>query len=110
MPLDGLGPRGRLSSARSEERVPLIDRYLQIDDEVLLLEVAKAGMGLATLPCFYADPAPELVRVSSRDREPVLGIWLLTHPDLTRNARVRCFIDFFAEVLKGKQDRLSGGR
>lgn len=87
---------------------PLVDRYLQIDDEVLLLEASKAGIGMATLPCFYADKAPELVRVSRREPEPVLGIWLLTHPDLTRNARVRCFIDFFADVLKGKQDQLSG--
>lgn len=49
---------------------PHVAHYLQIDDEVLLFEAAKAGCGIATLPCFYADRATELVTVSRSDPEP----------------------------------------
>jgi len=96
----------RRRAKRSE--FPLVKHYAQIEDEVLLLEAAKAGMGMATMPCFYADKAHELVRVSRRAPEPVLGIWLLTHPDLSRNARVRCFTDYFSAALKGKRGQLEG--
>lgn len=93
---------------REKSEFPNVRDYMQIEDEVLLLEAAKAGMGIATLPCFYADSTPELVRVSLRPPEPVLGVWLLTHPDLNKNAKVRCFIDFFAAVLSDRSDLLAG--
>jgi len=87
---------------------PEIDDLQTFEDELLLLNAAKASMGFATLPCFYADTDPMLVRINSEPPVPCLGLWLLTHPDLTRNARVRAFLDFFAERLEGKKKLIEG--
>jgi hypothetical protein len=36
------------------------------------------------------------------------ALWLLTHPDLRRVARVRAFLDFMAERLAEKRPLLEG--
>src|SRR3546814_4742539 len=45
---------------------------------------ARAGLGLAVLPCFLGDSDPRLQRVG--DPLPVLEteLWLLTHPEIGR--------------------------
>ena len=60
------------------------------------------------VPCFLADPAPELVRVLPP--EPTLAgeLWLLTHPDLRRTARVRAFMETLARGLRRERARLEG--
>lgn len=87
---------------------PNIQNMQTIADEVVLLNAARTGMGIATLPCFYADPDPCLVRVGVSPPVPCLGIWLLAHPDLTQNARVRAFMDFIGKALEGKKALLEG--
>lgn len=63
-----------------------------------------AGLGLARLPCFYADGL--LPRRS--DPEPGGDIWVLVHPDLRRNPRLRVFRDAIVDALKGHRPRLEG--
>ena len=73
--------------------------------------MARAGMGVAVLPCYLADPDPGLRRVVP---EPLIeatpDIWILTHPDLRRVARVRRFVDFIAEVFAADSDLFAGRR
>ena len=64
-----------------------------------------AGLGLARLPCFYADP--HLPRRS--EPEPGGDIWVLVHPDLRRNPRLRIFRDAIVAALDQHRTRLSGG-
>ncbi len=64
------------------------------------LELARAGMGLTMLPCFIADGVDGLVRATSAPPKPSRDIWILTHNDLRRTARVRAFMDFAEEVLR----------
>jgi DNA-binding transcriptional LysR family regulator len=68
----------------------------------------RAGLGLAALPCFLGDGAPELVRVLPP--EPALAgeLWLLTHPDLRRTARVRAFMEMLARGLRRERLLLEG--
>jgi DNA-binding transcriptional LysR family regulator len=66
-----------------------------------------AGFGLATLPCMLGDPEPALVRLT-----PPLGareIWLVTHRDLQKSARVRTVLDHLADTLRRNERALSGG-
>lgn len=59
------------------------------------------GMGLALLPCYIADPIPELQRVAPPIESIATDFWLLVHKDIRRTARVRVFIDFaFAQLVK----------
>jgi DNA-binding transcriptional LysR family regulator len=69
---------------------------------------ARAGIGLAALPCVLADCDPELVRATSLPEDFMLDLWLLTHEDLRNTARVRIFLDFMAAALAANADLLEG--
>ncbi len=64
----------------------------------------RAGLGYTALPCFYADPL--LPRHS--EPEPAGDVWVLVHPDLRRNPRLRLFRDHVVAALKRHQPALSG--
>lgn len=67
-----------------------------------------AGMGIAPLPCFLGDPAEGLVRIGGLIEELRQPLWLLTHPDLQRVARVRAFLDFAAAAIGDLRPVLEG--
>jgi DNA-binding transcriptional LysR family regulator len=69
------------------------------DDLSTHLETARSGVGIAALPCFIAEPAPELVRVSP---EQVISreIWLLTHRDARRSPAIRAVGQFLSELVQ----------
>lgn len=64
-----------------------------------LREAVASGIGIGPLPCVEGDADPRLQRVS--DLEPALhtDLWLLTHQDLRRSARVRAFMDHIAAAM-----------
>ncbi|WP_164117790.1 LysR family transcriptional regulator [Sphingorhabdus sp. Alg239-R122] len=64
------------------------------------IELARAGMGLTMLPCFLADSVPGLVRATTAPPKPSRDIWILTHSDLRRTAKVRAFMNFAESVLR----------
>jgi len=65
-----------------------------------LREAARQGVGLAVLPCYLADPDPQLVRIGAPVPELRSELWLLTHPQLRRTARVKAFMDTLARLLR----------
>lgn len=69
---------------------------------------ARAGLGLAALPCAIADPDPQLTRVALFPNEFRLDLWLLTHEDLRHTARIRALIDFMTSSLEAQADLLEG--
>lgn len=80
-------------------RVPS-ERVVHRSNSILAIEeAARAGLGLAVIPCYQGERAPNLVRVSDTIPEAMTPIWLLTHRDLRRVARVRVFLDFMAEAI-----------
>jgi DNA-binding transcriptional LysR family regulator len=69
-----------------------------------LLQLALLGFGATLLPCFLGDRSPDLTRVGNLLPELDLGLWMLTHSDLRRSARVRAFMDFAgAELTKHRR-------
>ncbi|NIZ63226.1 LysR family transcriptional regulator [Sedimentitalea sp. CY04] len=72
------------------------------------LAAAKAGMGLAMLPCFMADTEPDLRRVPNASINPSRDVWVLTHEDLRHTARVRHFTDFMVKGILAEKDLLEG--
>jgi len=75
-----------------------------------ILAAARAGFGVALLPCFLGDCAAELVRVGAPAVDPETGVWLLVHADLRQTARVRAFVDFLAETVATELADLLEGR
>jgi DNA-binding transcriptional LysR family regulator len=69
---------------------------------------ARAGLGLALLPCFLGDSEPRLRRVAGPLPELNTELWLLTHPDLQRTARIRVLLDLLYDALRQKQSLLAG--
>jgi DNA-binding transcriptional LysR family regulator len=75
------------------------------------LVAAKAGIGVALLPCYLGDGDPALVRAFA---DPVPGLagelWIVTHADLKGTARVRAFFDTVGEGLARERGAFAGVR
>ena len=74
------------------------------------LVAARAGIGLAVLPCYLGDPEPDLVRALPGGPVPALvrELWIVTHQDLRRTARVRAFFDAIAEGIGADRMLIEG--
>ena len=70
--------------------------------------MAKSGVGAACIPCFIGDADPDLVRVEKAAFEMRHEVWLLTHPDLRRQARIDAAMKYLARILAGAQERFAG--
>lgn len=109
---DWLGPDESLAHTAVagwlRDQVPPARILFRSNSLVVLYQAARAGLGLALLPCFLADPDAALSRLTP----PLPGVenelWLLTHADLRRSARVRAFLDFLHEALVGQRPLLEG--
>lgn len=73
-------------------------RY-RVDTLLGMLAAARDGMGRAVLPCYLADAEPLLSRAGEPIPELATDLWLLTHPDLRRVARIRALMSFVAEAV-----------
>lgn len=70
---------------------------------------AKAGIGLALLPCYLGDDDPDLARALPHPILELAGeLWIVTHSDLRMTARIRAFFDFVSEGLAREQNRFDG--
>lgn len=99
---------------------PLVARWLagQVDRHAIAYRsnsmlnqasAARAGLGRAVLPCFLGDHDPALERDGPPLPELATELWLLTHPDLQRSARIRALLDFLYESLRRQRRLLEGG-
>jgi DNA-binding transcriptional LysR family regulator len=71
-------------------------------------EIARAGLGMAALPCVLGDTDGGLVRVLGPVPAMETGLWLCTHPDLRKVARVRAVLDFLHAAIGRDAARLAG--
>lgn len=78
------------------------------DNSRLLVQAAEAGLGVIPLPCFWGDGHTGLVRVVDEPDEMKWDLWLLTHPDLRKTARVRSLMTFLYEELQDSIDLIEG--
>ncbi len=71
---------------------------------------ARAGIGLAVLPCYLGDPEPGLRRALPGGPVPALAreLWIVTHQDLRRMGRVRAFFDAVAQGIEGDRALIEG--
>jgi DNA-binding transcriptional LysR family regulator len=74
------------------------------------LIAAKAGIGLAVLPCYLGDPEPGLSRALPEPlQELATELWIVAHADLKRTARVRAFFDIVGDALSRERTLFGGG-
>lgn len=97
------GARTRLASMIFEGLDALDQRTVMTSKSPHSIANAVAsGLGTMAMVCFIADDDPRLVRIS--ENFPLgLSVWVLTHPNLRRTARIRALMSHLAEGL----DRLA---
>jgi DNA-binding transcriptional LysR family regulator len=105
-PDDGLAGTSVAQWMRAE--LPESEIALRADSLLGLCEAAKAGLGLAALPCYLGDTSPGLVCVHRPIAAMETALWILTHEDLRRTARVRTFTDFAANAFGRLRPLLEG--
>ena len=88
------------------QKTPFADLpvFGSLNNVFLHRSACHAGMGLAILPCFMADS--RLKRHT--EPEPSSDIWILVHPDLRRNPRLRLFRDEMVKALERHRPILEG--
>ncbi|WP_457488040.1 LysR family transcriptional regulator [Tardiphaga sp. P5_C10] len=73
------------------------------------LVAAKAGIGLALMPCYLADHDTGVARALSEPLKELEGeLWIVTHADLKNTARVRAFFDLVGEGLIRERSLFEG--
>jgi len=83
----------------------------RVDALPTLRDAALAGLGIALLPCYLGDPASGLRRFTPKTlAEPRSALWLLTHDDLRRTARIRATLDFLAKAFASERALFEGRR
>ena len=71
-------------------------------------QAAIAGLGMASLPCFYGDKIKGLVRVPNTPPLASRPVWVLTHPDLRTSERIRTFVRFLVHALNKQRALITG--
>jgi DNA-binding transcriptional LysR family regulator len=88
--------------------VPDAAVVLRVDSLLAMHLAARAGLGLAALPCYLGATASELVRIQGPIVEMRSALWILSHPDLRHAARVRVFASFAVEALTRHRSLFEG--
>ena len=83
-----------LASKVSEDNI-----RIYCDSFVSARVACENGAGLALLPEVLGSTSETLQRVNSIETGVKVGLWILTHPDLIRSARVDAFIQYMIEVF-----------
>ena len=82
----------------------IVARY---DSSPVMIDHTRAGLGAACLPAYLIDDYRDIVRLTPALEGFEIDLWVLTHPDLRRSARVRAFMDFFEEAISAQRPRLA---
>ncbi len=72
------------------------------------LQATQSGLGIGLLSCFVADRAGGIVRVLPDADVKGHEIWLVTHSDLRRSARIRTVYDHLADLIGQERQALAG--
>lgn len=89
--------------------LPQMRPRLRLDSMNALMRAAAAGLGAVVLPTFAAAQEPALLRVTTPIEGPEMPLWLLHHPDVRGNARVRALNAYLAQAIPLELERLARG-
>jgi DNA-binding transcriptional LysR family regulator len=89
--------------------LPQVRPRLRLDSMSALMRAAAAGLGAVVLPTFAAAQEHALVRVTTPIEGPEMPLWLLHHPDVRGNARVRTLNAYLAQAIPLELERLARG-
>jgi len=104
----GWGDSNDQLSWAEKSKYPEIPVRGNLYSDVLQLTAVQENIGIASLPCFIADPIPQLQRVPNSEIVAGEWIWVLAHKDMASNAKVRALIDFIVAAFKRHESLIEG--
>lgn len=90
--------------------LPHAEIALKANSLLALRQAALENLGLAALPCYLGDRSNDLIRVHPPIPAMATALWILSHEDLRRTARVRAFTEFVAAAIARQRPLLEGTR
>ncbi len=106
----GLGDTLSRSPAARWLRENIPDNQIKTtsDTFVAVRSLVRSGVGLAILPCCLGDPEPGLQQILPPITDVAINLWVLTHPDVRKAAKVRMFTSFVGRRLREQRALLEG--
>ena len=92
------------------EQVPHARIALRSNSRDAQLAAARAGIGVACLPCFLADGDAGVARVEEAGMGPAREVWLGVHADLRHMPRIRAVIEALDAAFAAQKCRFAGER
>jgi DNA-binding transcriptional LysR family regulator len=96
-----------LVASSSYPDLPLWGAFASLE---MLVEATREGMGIVMLPTYVGDTDRTLRRLARPDVRHVGDFWLLSHPDLRENARVRAARECVATAVTTLAPLFAGDR
>jgi DNA-binding transcriptional LysR family regulator len=81
---------------------------VRTNNGMVLRDAARAGAGVAVLPCAIGDDDPVLVRLGEPLAEVAVDQWLLVHRDLRALPRVRAVMDVLVQLFHEERHLIEG--
>jgi len=85
-----------------QERIPPEQVRLRVDIFNSIVSMLRTGLGIGVLPTFVEASEPELIPISAEIGELETPMWVLTHPDLRRTARIQAFMQLVGDAMAAK--------
>lgn len=83
-----------MANVPAEQVVYKASNLLSVEDAVM------AGVGIGFLPVYMAQACPDMVEMMPATQEWATPLWIVTHVDLHRTAKVQSFTKFLKEESK----------
>ncbi|WP_114285290.1 LysR family transcriptional regulator [Candidatus Halocynthiibacter alkanivorans] len=99
---------GDVPSWASDVAIPADTPPVKVSDLASQLAAVRAGMGMTILPCFVGDMDQSLTRLKGAATHYYGTLWILTHGETRKTARVRLFGDFIKTRISAYKDLLGG--
>jgi len=97
------------TQTQSRKKIVSSGDYAFRSNNMLALSTAvREGYGIGAYSCFMASGDPNLVRLFDDYIVFSADIWLVSHADLRRSARIRAMFDFLNDMLLSHQNEFAG--
>jgi DNA-binding transcriptional LysR family regulator len=82
---------------------------IRCNNALIQLKAAADEIGIAELVCFLGDGCPDLIRVWPHEAPAYRTVWLITHQDMRRSARIRAVSAAIGEAFRRQRRILEQG-
>ena len=87
-----------------QQHIPAARVCVRVDNFNSLAAMLRTGIGVGVLPTFAETDEPDLMPVSAEIDDLATPVWILSHPDLRRTARI---VAFMQDIGGGVAQRLA---